>query len=74
MLHRCCQQVTRAIPGADYVGVTLLREGQPYTAAASDELVHELDAAQYTGGTGPCLHAADTRQLVRVIVTDTIDR
>jgi hypothetical protein len=37
-------------------------------------LVHELDDAQYTGGTGPCLHAADTRQLVRVIVTDTIDR
>lgn len=73
VLHRCCAQVTHALPGADYAGVSLLRDGRPYTAAATDELVHDLDAAQYNSGRGPCLRAAYTGHLVRATVADTTE-
>jgi GAF domain-containing protein len=69
MLQLVCQQVTQVIPGADMASVTLVRDGQPTTAACTDRRVFGIDADQYRAGEGPCLEAADTGQIVRVEVT-----
>ncbi|MGB7818781.1 MAG: GAF and ANTAR domain-containing protein [Ornithinibacter sp.] len=51
--------VTRErVTGADSVSVTTLRRGQFVTAAATDHLAREVDAAQYEVGSGPCVDAA----------------
>lgn len=46
--------------------VTVLSDGRPSTVAATDELAVDLDLVQYRLGTGPCLEAAGTRELVEV--------
>lgn len=44
-----------SIPGFEHVGVWLLsRRGDPRTAAATDDVVRELDAVQRELGEGPC--------------------
>lgn len=48
---------TRAIPGADMAGLTMLLEGRPRTAVFTDVGAPEIDQAQYDSGEGPCLDA-----------------
>lgn len=43
---------------ADGVSVSLFREGQIMTVAASDQRVMEMDASQYATQEGPCLDAS----------------
>jgi GAF domain-containing protein len=74
MLHRVCQQVTHAIPGADMASVSLLRGDVPYTAAVTDEHALSIDHAQYEAGQGPCLQAARSGEVVRVSVAEVRDR
>lgn len=73
LLQRVCEQVIRAI-GADMASVTLLHDGQPTTAACTDERVYNLDIDQYRAGEGPCLEAARTRMIVRVDVEEAHER
>lgn len=74
VLHRCCRQATHAIPDADHAGIMLLRDGKPFTAVVTDDVVHALDEPQYRTGCGPCLLSADTGQVVRVTVAESADR
>ena len=46
------------VSGADGVSVSLHRNGQLMTAAASDDTVLQMDYDQYATGEGPCLSAA----------------
>ena len=56
-----------SMPGIDHVGISLShRDGRVDTQAATDPLVRELDRLQYELGEGPCLHAMDTGEHVRV--------
>jgi GAF domain-containing protein len=46
------------VPGAEYAGITVGRQGRTFTTiAATDEIVHLTDAIQYELGTGPCVDA-----------------
>ncbi|MCW2525516.1 MAG: hypothetical protein JWM76_376 [Pseudonocardiales bacterium] len=47
------------VPGAEHAGLTLItRQTETFaTHAATDELVHRVDAAQYALGSGPCVDA-----------------
>jgi GAF domain-containing protein len=65
VLRRVCQQVIRAIPGADMASVSLLHDDGARTAAVSEDHATEVDEAQYESGQGPCLEAAATGKLVR---------
>ncbi len=47
-----------AVDGADGVSVTLRRQGEMRTVAASNQTVLRMDAHQYETGEGPCLSAA----------------
>ncbi|GAB2649536.1 GAF and ANTAR domain-containing protein [Saccharopolyspora gloriosae] len=66
LLHRVCDQVLRAIPDVDMAGVTLETEDGPKTGACTDETTFEVDLEQYRAGAGPCLHAAESGEIVRV--------
>lgn len=74
VLQRVCQQVIRAVPGADMASVTLLRDEGPQTVAATEDLADEVDQAQYRAAEGPCLEAAKTGQVVRATAREAFDR
>jgi AmiR/NasT family two-component response regulator len=74
VLDRVAQAARRAIPDADGVSVTVLDDSGAWTAASTDEEVLELDGEQYAGNAGPCLHAARSRQPVRVTMSDEDSR
>ena len=56
-LERVLGAARKTIPGVDFAGLTLLRDGDPTTAVSTDEFVADIDAAQYETGSGPCLDA-----------------
>lgn len=68
ILDGVCAQVIVAIPEADMASLTVIRDGRPETLACTDKRVLPVDAAQYATGTGPCLEAATTGEVVRVDV------
>ncbi|MEC3974171.1 GAF and ANTAR domain-containing protein [Amycolatopsis sp. H20-H5] len=74
VLQRVCHQVVRAIGEADLASVTLLRDGEPYTAAVAGDEAVDVDEAQYAAGEGPCLHAATTGQVTRATVAIAVER
>lgn len=74
VLDRVVRAARRAIPDADGVSVTVLDDAGARTAASTDEGVLELDGEQYAGGAGPCLHAALSRQPVRVALSEEDSR
>jgi GAF domain-containing protein len=47
-------------------GITVIRNREPITVAASAERAKQLDEIQYGEGNGPCLHAARTGEAVTV--------
>jgi GAF domain-containing protein len=58
VLRRVTEFATHAVPGADHAGITIGRDGAPFsTVAATDDLVSRIDALQYELGTGPCVDA-----------------
>jgi hypothetical protein len=58
VLQLLTEQAVHRVPGAEYAGITLGREGQQFaTVAATDEVVQRTDAIQYELGTGPCIDA-----------------
>jgi hypothetical protein len=73
VLDRLSDAAVKKVPGADYAGVTIRREGQRFeTIAATDELVLRVDAIQYDLGSGPCVDAIvdDTRYNARDLRSD----
>ncbi len=66
ILEAVCAEAVRAIPGADMASITSIRDGEPTTAAFTDERAVEIDRAQYAAGAGPCLQAAESGEIVRV--------
>jgi anti-anti-sigma factor len=57
-LRRVTELVDATVEGADGVSITLERNGQLGTVAASNETVMRMDGHQYETGEGPCLSAA----------------
>ncbi len=61
-LERVVHSVRRHVDGCDEVGVTILSNDRPHTAAYTTVQTLEIDAAQYALDEGPCLTAARTRE------------
>lgn len=56
-----------SMPEIDHAGISIAHaDGRVETIAASDEMVHRLDAVQYELGEGPCLHAIEGEPVVVV--------
>jgi GAF domain-containing protein len=66
ILEAVCTEAVRAVPGADMASITAIRNGEPETAASTDERAVDIDRAQYAAGAGPCLQAAESGEVVRV--------
>jgi hypothetical protein len=66
ILDAVCAEAVRAVPGADMASITAIRDGEPETAASTDERAVEIDRVQYAAGEGPCLRAAETGEIVRL--------
>jgi len=56
-LLRVAQFASRAIPGANGVGLTLIEDGRADTIVATEPFVTEMDAVQYGLKQGPCISA-----------------
>ncbi len=56
-LHRIVRLAVEIVPGADYAGVSRMRNRAVTTPAWSDELALRIDEAQYAVDEGPCLSA-----------------
>lgn len=56
-LDRLVRLAARTIPHCIGASITILVAGEPTSIAGSDEVVFELDAAQYEADEGPCLTA-----------------
>jgi GAF domain-containing protein len=64
-LVQVAQFASRAIPGANGVGLTLIEEGRADTIVATESFVAEMDAVQYGLRQGPCISAvADQRSII----------
>lgn len=61
-LERVVHSVRRYVTGCDEVGITILSNDRPHTAAYSTVQTLEIDAVQYALDEGPCLDAARTRE------------
>lgn len=57
-LHLVVVLARAAVAGADGVSISLRRDGRLATVAASDQVVSDMDACQYTTGEGPCVDAS----------------
>src|SRR6185369_14423353 len=66
ILDAVCAEAVRAVPGADMASITAIRDGEPETAASTDDRAVEIDRGQYAAGEGPCLRAAETGEIVRL--------
>jgi hypothetical protein len=66
VLREVTAQAARLVPGDLASSVTVLSDGRPSTVAATDDLALDLDRVQYRLGTGPCLQAAGSREVVEV--------
>jgi len=61
-LETLVQAVNANIDGCDAVGVTVVMEDRPRTAAYTTAGTLEIDAVQYSVGDGPCLDAFRNRR------------
>ena len=65
-LARLAQLAADRVAGVDYASVTALRGEEYITVAASSDLAHAVDQAQYADQAGPCLQSLDTEAPVTV--------
>lgn len=56
------------------VGITVRRDGQPFTMAASDERAAQVDETQYETDQGPCMESLATGAVVEVTDQRTDER
>ncbi len=74
VLQRVADLAQRAIPGAEEVSVTLVRDRHPSTAASTGPLALTLDEWQYQHHQGPCLDAAADQGTISVTDLNTDHR
>jgi GAF domain-containing protein len=66
VLHTVTAAACEAIPGADYVTITMAYpDGTLQTLAPTDEVGQRADQAQYELGEGPCLTAIGAEHTIR---------
>ncbi|WP_244276996.1 GAF and ANTAR domain-containing protein [Geodermatophilus obscurus] len=65
-LQRVTDLASTVLPGNPEASVTLVVREHPSTVVATGLLAVDLDEGQYECGSGPCLHAAVTRQIADV--------
>ena len=65
-LDRVARLARRGLQGCDAVGVTLVQDSKPMTAAATDDFTLEIDRHQYETGEGPCLEAYRTGKRLEI--------
>lgn len=65
-LQRIADLAVEAIEPADLAGITLQDEDGSRTAAFTEPDAVEIDQAQYDTGTGPCLDAWRSNQVLRI--------
>jgi GAF domain-containing protein len=64
----------RALPGAEAVSITLIREDQAFTAAYDGQMAMDADEMQYARGYGPCLDAGRAGELFLIADMGAEDR
>ena len=65
--HRIAEISQEAVPGAAFVGITMLDDRErPTTAVFTDEQSPQIDQAQYETGRGPCLDAWRQKVAIRL--------
>ncbi|ACU36097.1 ANTAR domain-containing response regulator [Actinosynnema mirum] len=74
VLNQLAESAVRVIPDTTAVSVTLVEGEGGRTAAATEQLVADVDEVQYRAGVGPCLEAAHSLKPVRVSVAEARDR
>ncbi len=74
LLQTVADLAKTVMPGQPEASVTLLVKDNPTTVVSTGQLATDLDESQYDRGHGPCLHAARTGELVKVVDTRTDDR
>lgn len=73
-LDRLCVAVAKAVGACDAVGVTVVLDDRPRTAAYTTAGTLEIDALQYAVGDGPCLDAFRNRRENHVDLSVARDR
>jgi GAF domain-containing protein len=64
----------RALPGAEAVSITLIREEDAFTAAFDGQIAMDADEMQYARGYGPCLDAGRAGEVLLIADMRTEDR
>jgi GAF domain-containing protein len=57
------------LPGAAEVSVSVIAAGQASSPVSTGQLARDCDELQYDRGSGPCLHAATSRELTEIADT-----
>jgi transcriptional regulator with GAF, ATPase, and Fis domain len=73
-LDKMARLAADVVTPAAACGVTVRRDGQPFTAATSNELAAQVDEIQYDTDQGPCLDALRAGTVVQVDDLSTDDR
>jgi len=68
-LSRVADLSVDAVAPADFVGITMIVEGQQRTAIFTDETAPEIDQAQYDSGEGPCVAAFQEQRVTHIAST-----
>jgi GAF domain-containing protein len=74
LLGEIVELTQQSLPGRPEASITLLTGDRPTTPVASGAFAVALDESQYDAGQGPCLHAAESEQVVEVRDTRTDGR
>jgi len=73
-LQRVADLTVEAVTVANFVGITMLVEGEPRTGVFTDRESPEIDQAQYEHDDGPCLESFRNGEIYRVDDTRTDGR
>lgn len=73
-LRRIVAAAVDIVDGCDAATISLMFDGEPTTAAASDRSILEVDLTQYRDGSGPCLDAARRGSSIRIDYWPTDER
>jgi len=66
VLQHVVDSVKRVMPEGSEASITLMRDQRATTAAFSGELASRLDETQYEQGSGPCMDAALSGELIEI--------
>ena len=73
-LDKIVHLAAEVVKPAAACGLTVRRDGQPYSAATSNQLAAQVDQLQYDSDEGPCLHALRSGTVVEIYDLSQDDR